>query len=76
EKKERGEKKGKGGEKGRRTQQRGGATEEAQERIGREVSRKLVEYSDIGATLGAVNFPQGQLPPRPNGTRFIHVHEN
>jgi D-3-phosphoglycerate dehydrogenase len=54
----------------------GGSTEEAQERIGREVSRKLVEYSDIGSTLGAVNFPQVQLPPRPNGTRFIHVHEN
>ncbi|WP_337270740.1 phosphoglycerate dehydrogenase [Oryzifoliimicrobium ureilyticus] len=54
----------------------GGSTEEAQERIGLEVSRKLVEYSDIGSTLGAVNFPQVQLPPRPNGTRFIHVHEN
>ncbi len=54
----------------------GGSTEEAQERIGREVARKLVEYSDVGSTLGAVNFPQVQLPPRPNGTRFIHVHEN
>jgi D-3-phosphoglycerate dehydrogenase len=54
----------------------GGSTEEAQERIGGEVSRKLVEYSDVGSTLGAVNFPQVQLPPRPNGTRFIHVHEN
>ncbi len=54
----------------------GGSTEEAQERIGTEVARKLVEYSDVGSTLGAVNFPQVQLPPRPNGTRFIHVHEN
>jgi D-3-phosphoglycerate dehydrogenase len=54
----------------------GGSTEEAQERIGREVSRKLVEYSDVGSTMGAVNFPQVQLPERPNGTRFIHVHEN
>jgi len=54
----------------------GGSTEEAQERIGAEVARKLVDYSDIGSTLGAVNFPQVQLPPRPNGTRFIHVHEN
>jgi UTP:GlnB (protein PII) uridylyltransferase len=24
----------------------------------------------------AVNLPQVQLPERPNGTRFIHVHEN
>ena len=54
----------------------GGSTEEAQERIGAEVAKKLIEYSDIGSTLGAVNFPQVQLPPRPAGTRFIHVHTN
>jgi D-3-phosphoglycerate dehydrogenase / 2-oxoglutarate reductase len=54
----------------------GGSTEEAQERIGAEVAKKLVEYSDIGSTIGAVNFPQVQLPPRPAGTRFIHVHNN
>lgn len=54
----------------------GGSTEEAQERIGGEVSRKLVEYSDIGSTMGAVNIPQVQLPERPNGTRFIHMDEN
>ena len=23
-----------------------------------------------------MNFPQVQLPPRPSGTRFIHVHRN
>jgi D-3-phosphoglycerate dehydrogenase len=49
----------------------GGSTEEAQERIGSEVARKLVDYSDVGATMGAVNFPQVQLPARPMGTRFI-----
>ena len=54
----------------------GGSTEEAQERIGSEVARKLIDYSDIGSTLGAVNFPQVQLPPRPNGTRYMHVHRN
>ncbi len=54
----------------------GGSTAEAQERIGVEVAARLVEYSDIGATLGAVNFPQVQLPPRPRGTRFMHVHRN
>ena len=54
----------------------GGSTEEAQERIGSEVARKLIDYSDVGATLGAVNFPQVQLPPRPNGTRYMHVHRN
>ncbi len=54
----------------------GGSTEEAQERIGSEVARKFVEYSDVGSTTGAVNFPQVQLPPRPAGTRFIQVQRN
>lgn len=54
----------------------GGSTAEAQERIGVEVARKLVDYSDVGTTLGAVNFPQVQLPPSPRGTRFMHVHRN
>ena len=54
----------------------GGSTEEAQERIGAEVARKLVDYSDIGSTVGAVNFPQVQLAARPTGTRFIHVQRN
>lgn len=54
----------------------GGSTEEAQDRIGSEVARKLIDYSDVGSTLGAVNFPRVQLPARPTGTRFIHVHRN
>ncbi len=54
----------------------GGSTEEAQERIGAEVARKLVDYSDVGATVGAVNFPQVQIPARSVGTRFIHVQRN
>jgi D-3-phosphoglycerate dehydrogenase len=54
----------------------GGSTEEAQERIGAEVARKLIDYSDVGSTFGAVNFPQAQLPSRPAGTRYIHVHRN
>jgi D-3-phosphoglycerate dehydrogenase / 2-oxoglutarate reductase len=54
----------------------GGSTEEAQERIGTEVARKFVEYSDVGSTHGAVNFPAVQLMPRPAGTRFIQVQRN
>jgi D-3-phosphoglycerate dehydrogenase len=54
----------------------GGSTEEAQARIGAEVARKLVDYSDTGSTMGAVNFPQVQLPPRPTGMRFMHIHRN
>jgi D-3-phosphoglycerate dehydrogenase / 2-oxoglutarate reductase len=54
----------------------GGSTEEAQERIGAEVARKFVDFSDNGSTTGAVNFPQVLLPPRSSGVRFIHVHRN
>jgi D-3-phosphoglycerate dehydrogenase len=54
----------------------GGSTAEAQARIGGEVARKLIDYSDVGTTAGAVNFPQVQLPARPLGTRFMHVHRN
>ena len=41
------------------------------QRIGEEVSRKLIEFSDTGATMGAVNFPQVQLPARPAGTKVM-----
>src|SRR3954469_4298724 len=54
----------------------GGSTEEAQERIGAEVARKLVDLSDVGSTVGAVNFPQVQLPQRASGARFIQVQRN
>jgi len=54
----------------------GGSTEEAQERIGGEVARKLVDYFVTGSTMGAVNFPEVQLHLRPSGVRFSHVHRN
>ncbi|MEP3280354.1 MAG: phosphoglycerate dehydrogenase [Stappiaceae bacterium] len=54
----------------------GGSTEEAQVRIGEEVARKLVEYSDVGSTVGAVNFPQVQLSVGRTVTRFIQVQRN
>ncbi|MBN9671554.1 phosphoglycerate dehydrogenase [Roseibium aggregatum] len=54
----------------------GGSTEEAQARIGEEVSKRLVEYSDVGSTVGAVAFPQVQLPKGTDATRFIQVHHN
>lgn len=54
----------------------GGSTIEAQERIGAEVAKKFVEYSDVGSTTGAVNFPNVQLSTRPAGTRFIQIQRN
>jgi D-3-phosphoglycerate dehydrogenase len=40
------------------------STEEAQDRIGGEVVRKMIEYSDAGSAVGAMSFPQLQPPPR------------
>ena len=54
----------------------GGSTTEAQVQIGEEVARKLIDYSDRGATFGAVNFPQVELPARQSGARYLHVHRN
>jgi D-3-phosphoglycerate dehydrogenase / 2-oxoglutarate reductase len=54
----------------------GGSTEQAQDRIGREVARKMLDYFSSGSTMGAVNFPQVQLQARPTGARFSHVHRN
>jgi D-3-phosphoglycerate dehydrogenase len=54
----------------------GGSTGEAQSRIGQEVARKLIDFSDTAATFGAVNFPQVQLPARPSGARWTHAHRD
>ncbi|MEZ4312014.1 MAG: phosphoglycerate dehydrogenase [Polyangiaceae bacterium] len=54
----------------------GGSTEEAQEAIGREVSQTLSKLLTTGATVGAVNFPQVDLPPYKNAHRILNVHRN
>ncbi len=55
----------------------GGSTQEAQENIGIEVGTKLIGYSDLGRTIGAVNFPNISLPPSgAEAHRLLHIHEN
>lgn len=54
----------------------GGSTEEAQRNIAKEVSRKLVYYSDRGSTEGAVNFPTLTLAPVKDTHRLLHIHHN
>jgi D-3-phosphoglycerate dehydrogenase len=54
----------------------GGSTEEAQEAIGREVSHTLTTLVTTGATRGAVNFPQVELPPHRGAHRILNVHHN
>lgn len=54
----------------------GGATEEAQYNIAREVTAKLVKYSDNGSTVSAVNFPEVSIPDHENRRRLLHIHRN
>ena len=54
----------------------GGSTLEAQANIGKEVSEKLIRYSDNGTTTFAVNFPEVALPAHPGKHRLLHIHEN
>ncbi|RMG07239.1 MAG: phosphoglycerate dehydrogenase [Planctomycetota bacterium] len=54
----------------------GGSTREAQFNIGAEVARKLIQFSDTGSTVGAVNFPNLSLRPNENSHRLLHIHRN
>lgn len=56
----------------------GGSTAEAQEAIGREVASALIRFVNQGATTGAVNFPQVELPPLEGREthRILNVHRN
>jgi D-3-phosphoglycerate dehydrogenase len=54
----------------------GGSTEEAQASIGREVATSLIRFMQQGATTGAVNFPQVELPLSPGTHRLLNVHRN
>jgi D-3-phosphoglycerate dehydrogenase len=54
----------------------GGSTSEAQEAIGREVANSLTKYVNTGASTGAVNFPQVELPQLKETHRILNVHKN
>lgn len=54
----------------------GGSTQEAQANIGLEVAEKLVNYSDTGNTITAVNFPEVSIPFKEGTHRLLHIHQN
>ena len=54
----------------------GGATEEAQVNIGREVASTLIRFMQTGSTLHGVNFPQVDVPLDRQNTRLSNVHQN
>jgi D-3-phosphoglycerate dehydrogenase len=53
-----------------------GSTMEAQAAIGREVATVLTKFVNVGATTGAVNFPQVDLAPVEGAHRILNVHRN
>lgn len=54
----------------------GGSTEEAQAGIGLDVSTKLVQYLELGASTGSHTVPPVSLPPQEGTHRILHVHRN
>jgi len=54
----------------------GGATEEAQVNIGREVASTLIRFMQTGSTLRSVNFPNTDTPLNRQFSRFSNVHRN
>lgn len=54
----------------------GGSTLEAQANIGLEVAEKFARYSDSGATITAVNFPEVAVPQSAGKHRLLHIHNN
>jgi D-3-phosphoglycerate dehydrogenase len=54
----------------------GGSTEEAQQNIGEDVGRKLLQYLEMGASTGSHTVPELNLPPQEGTHRILHIHRN
>lgn len=54
----------------------GGATEEAQHSIGKEVANKLIKFVSNGTSYTSVNFPNIGAHHTPNTYRVVNVHHN
>ena len=54
----------------------GGSTEEAQANIGLDVTAKLINYLELGTSIGSHTVPELNLPPQAGTHRILHIHEN
>lgn len=54
----------------------GGSTEEAQQNIGEDVSIKMLQFLEMGATNGSHTVPEISLPPQEGTHRILHIHSN
>ncbi len=53
-----------------------GSTEEAQAKIGLDVTSKLIKYLDYGTSEGSHTVPPVSLPPQAGTHRILHIHQN
>ena len=54
----------------------GGSTQEAQKNIALDVSQKMFNYLERGATDGSHTIPVLSLPPQEGTHRILHIHAN
>ncbi|MGN7723822.1 phosphoglycerate dehydrogenase [Chitinophaga sp. 22620] len=54
----------------------GGSTEEAQHNIGLDVSSKMLNYLEKGASFGSHTVPALSVPAIENTHRILHIHRN
>jgi D-3-phosphoglycerate dehydrogenase len=54
----------------------GGSTEEAQYNIGEDVSAKMLNFLETGATTGSHTIPELSLPQQEKTHRILHIHNN
>ncbi|WP_119081026.1 phosphoglycerate dehydrogenase [Chitinophaga alhagiae] len=54
----------------------GGSTEEAQHNIGLDVSSKMLNYLEKGASFGSHTVPALSVPAIENTHRILHIHKN
>lgn len=54
----------------------GGSTEEAQHNIGEDVSAKMLNYLETGATTGSHTIPELSLSQQEKTHRILHIHNN
>ncbi len=54
----------------------GGSTTEAQQHIGDEVSQKIINFIETGASVGSKSIPELNLPQQEKTHRILHIHNN
>jgi len=54
----------------------GGSTQEAQINIGLDAASKLINYLELGTTIGSLTIPEVSLSQQADTHRILHIHKN